>query len=68
MNNEIPPKLFVRVETWNAETNEMEKVKVINHNNPDSRIWLKTHFHWAFRNGRGIVARPFATYDEANQQ
>lgn len=57
--------LFVRVETWNAETNEREFVRVINHRNRDSRHWLAKHCAWALNNGYGVVTRPFATYDAA---
>lgn len=64
MNN-TETKLFVRVETWNAETNEREFVRVINHKNRDSRHWLGKHSQWALNNGRGIVTRPFATYEDA---
>ena len=64
MNNEQQP-LFVRVETWNATTNECESVRVINFHNRDARHWLGGHSFWALNNGRGIVTRPFESYAAA---
>lgn len=50
--------LPLEVETFDAQTDTIERTEVIDYNNPRDRAWLAKHCTWALRNGRGVTAVP----------
>lgn len=51
------PKVYVRVDTVNLETDE-KTTRFIDHNSREDRVWLGKHCFWAMRNNHRVTTEP----------
>jgi hypothetical protein len=51
-------KLLIEVETFDAQTDLIEKTHTIDFANPRDRAWLAKHSMWALHNGKGVTTCP----------
>jgi len=50
--------LWVMVETFEPDDENIIHGRMIDHNNHDSRVWLGKHTYWALRQGYGVEVYP----------
>lgn len=48
----------LRIVTRNANTDEIDSEKVINHHDHHARVWLSNHIFWAVRNDMSVLLDP----------